>query len=176
MSRTTIHTLIERARAEHGRYDRLDASLTADLEAMKTALDRGDTSITSAAVQTKVNERAVARAGLDQARAKVEDLEAEQKRDAEVDAMSKRITPTGAAPAYDQVARVGVGSPGHGHGSPTRDDGPRWVRTDDGRPATVARDQRFADHDVVAGHIERTVAATRPLSASTAASGTWSAP
>lgn len=37
----------------------------------------------------------------------------------------------------------------------TAESGPRWVRTHDFRPATVARGQRFADHELVAEHAAR---------------------
>jgi HK97 family phage major capsid protein len=44
-------------------------------------------------------------------------------------------------------------------GTRTNDDGPRWVRTNDRRPATVARGERFADHEIVAEHAHRQQAA-----------------
>jgi len=37
----------------------------------------------------------------------------------------------------------------------TRTTGPGWVRANDGRSATVARGERFAQHEVVADHIRR---------------------
>jgi HK97 family phage major capsid protein len=44
-------------------------------------------------------------------------------------------------------------------GTRDADDGPRWVRTNDRRPATVARGERFADHEIVAEHAHRQQAA-----------------
>lgn len=59
-------------------------------------------------------------------------------------------TPTGGATTN---VRVGVG----GGSSTERDDNaPRWVRSDDGRPAVVERAGRVADHEVVREMLART--------------------
>ncbi|MFG2167422.1 phage major capsid protein [Micromonospora chersina] len=52
----------------------------------------------------------------------------------------------------DQGARVPTGRSGGppADGQGEAQDGARWVRRNDGRPAAVARGQRFADHEVVA--------------------------
>jgi HK97 family phage major capsid protein len=44
-------------------------------------------------------------------------------------------------------------------GTRTADDGPRWVRRNDGRSAVVARAERFADHEIVREHAARRQAA-----------------
>jgi hypothetical protein len=48
-------------------------------------------------------------------------------------------------------------------GTRTADDGPRWVRTSDMRPAVVARGQRFADHEIVQDHAARQAVADQAV-------------
>jgi HK97 family phage major capsid protein len=63
------------------------------------------------------------------------------------------------AAARDVKPNPGVRRPG----SRTADDGPRWVRANDLRPATVARGQRFSDHEIVAEHAARQQAADQAV-------------
>lgn len=67
----------------------------------------------------------------------------ENSRDEAAASLQRMVTPTG---SRGEVA--GVGSAG-----------PRWVRTLDQKPATVARGQRFADHEIVREHATRHQAA-----------------
>lgn len=55
-------------------------------------------------------------------------------------------------PAYDQVMRIGSDT----RTDPGQDDeSSKWLRTSDGRPATVERGQRFSDHPVVRDEMAR---------------------
>jgi HK97 family phage major capsid protein len=63
------------------------------------------------------------------------------------------------AAARDTKPNPGVRRPG----SRTADDGPRWVRTNDMRPATVERGQRFGDHEIVQEHAARQSAADQAV-------------
>lgn len=72
----------------------------------------------------------------------------ENARDEAAASLQRAVVPTGTrAPAYDEVTVGGASA------------GPRWVRTHDEKPATVARGQRFADHEVVREYAARHQAA-----------------
>lgn len=67
---------------------------------------------------------------------------------------------------------TGVRLPGHGaqhelgrgRTAQDRGDGPApWTRQSDGRRATLARGERFADHEIVREHAERMAASERPI-------------
>ena len=84
--------------------------------------------------------------------ARGEEIEAEE---AEYEAHKhERIPTTAATPRSETTMRVNEREPGTMPRA-TRDDEPAWIRTADGKPATVARGQRFADHDVVRAELER---------------------
>lgn len=87
-------------------------------------------------------------------------IEAVDRIDAEVAQLRQHratlATEQAADEAADRLAReVHPGARMPGRGSVESDQGPRWVRTHDFRPATVARGQRFADHELVAEHVAR---------------------
>jgi HK97 family phage major capsid protein len=76
------------------------------------------------------------------------ELEAEVARDEAADRLAREVHP-GAAPP---------GSPEGALGGDQRRAETRWIRTHDERAATVARGQRFADHEIVREHAARSAA------------------
>lgn len=104
----TLKQLIEAARK------RLDEALAERkqkndaLLAMRAAIEGGDTETTLDAVKAAVAERDTADGVINERKAALDELLEEEKREAEIDALSQRSEATGTrAPAYDQVARVG---------------------------------------------------------------------
>lgn len=102
-----VKDLIERAVAELVGLRAERDRLTGDLESLREALDKGDASVTAERVDGKVAERVAVDAKIDQAAARLTELEAEQKRDDEIVAMASRTVPTNAKPSYDEVGRTG---------------------------------------------------------------------
>jgi hypothetical protein len=79
------------------------------LVALKSAVDSGDSTVTAEQVNAAIAARDTARAAEDTARKDLEDLKADQARDAEFDRLSREITPTNVKrPAYNDVARIGA--------------------------------------------------------------------
>lgn len=73
------------------------------------------------------------------------ELEEDKRKDDAIDASQREFHPTGARmPGEEDEHR-----PSTGESRTPATTGPRWVRTDDGKPAAVARGQRFADHEIV---------------------------
>lgn len=101
-----IDVLIQRAAATLSGLLAQRATINDGLTAMRSALEGGDATITAEAVEAKVAERAGVDAQIEQAEARVDELEAEKKRDEEIAALTTRVSGM-KAPAYDQVARVG---------------------------------------------------------------------
>lgn len=93
---------------------RMNAAVTARrtaqdaLVTLRTQVEGGDATVTVETIQAASAARDAADSDLDARRAEVDALRAEAARDAEVDAMQRNTTPTGATRAYDQVARVGA--------------------------------------------------------------------
>lgn len=98
----TIEEIIAQARAA------LNAKLaerTKAVEAVRALA--GDATATDEKVDAAISARKAADAALDEARSKLDELEAEQKRDAEVAELQKRATAGAGRPAYDEVIRQG---------------------------------------------------------------------
>lgn len=74
-------------------------------------------------------------------------LEATAAEDLATDLRTQQTRSTGAPSPSDTSRQVNLGSQRE-----SSDGRPRWIRTSDSRSATVARGQRFADHDVVTSH------------------------
>lgn len=84
--------------------------------------------------------------------------------EAESDEASRDTHPTGAGTSGGRNYSLDSRTQFDSHGkvvsstfgaSVQRDESPEWIRTADGRPATVARGQRFADHESVRAEIAR---------------------
>jgi hypothetical protein len=78
---------------------------TDELTAMRAAVESGDAAVTIESIQGVAAKRALVDADIDKARGEVAELDREIAREAEIAELAERQAP--AAPAYDQVARVG---------------------------------------------------------------------
>lgn len=78
---------------------------TDELTAMRAAVESGDATVTIESIQGVAAKRALVDADIDKARGEVAELDREIAREAEIAELAERQAP--AAPAYDQVARVG---------------------------------------------------------------------
>jgi len=103
------------------------------LIALRASISSGDASVTQSTVESAIAERDAADAAIKRVQDDVDDLRREKAADEEIDKKQREISPTGA------------GRPG----APSAADVTRWVRTQDSKPATVVRGQRFADHPIV---------------------------
>jgi HK97 family phage major capsid protein len=102
------------------------------------------------------------------AEGRVEECRKVKAEDDEADSRMSQVTylkrSPGAAPTYEM--RVGGETPRFdvGYGAPvSRDNSAEWKRSADGRNAVVERGQRFADHDVVRGELERNAERDRTI-------------
>lgn len=84
-------------------------------------------------------------------------LEQEQREDDRADALAREVHPGAPAPGEERTYAS--------TGEPQRrtETGPRWIRTLDEKPATVARGQRFAEQEIVAEHAARSSQREAPV-------------
>lgn len=87
------------------------------------------------------------------------ELETEQRADERADALAREVHPGAPAP-YSVDERTYAGNGDHARRT---DAGPRWVRTVDEKPATVARGQRFADQEIVREVADRNAQREAPV-------------
>lgn len=106
---TTVDDLVRSAEAAYTRAAADRQAKQQALVALKSAVDSGDTTVSAEQVAAAIAARDTARAAEDSARKELEDLKADQARDAELDRLQRTITPTNVKrPAYDGVARIGA--------------------------------------------------------------------
>lgn len=127
-------------------------SLRGQLAERRAACQRDRTSLTAdpeaISIQSEIRRQEFLKAETERV---LGELETEQRADERADALAREVHP--GAPAPGSVERTYAGNGGQAR----RNDvgGPRWIRTVDEKPATVARGQRFADQEIVREHAAR---------------------
>lgn len=163
-----ISTLIARYQGEadsaRTRYDRARQEITSILNSAQAANRTNLTKTEDDRCELLLDTADRAKAEMNSAETALAKAKAVRDEDAEYDRQSRISIPTAAGMrARGQSAIIpAAGLTGAG-GSYERAESPEWIRASDGRNAVVARNQRFADHEVVRAEIERSAERDRTI-------------